>query len=150
MRHYTKKENKELVKRYPFLLPRNVWTDKVPEDYDYSYTLFDEVPDMWRKKFGKQMLEELRDILVEGNYLKKYRFMQIKEKYGTLRMYSNSIPNSIWDKYQAWEAKYEALSGAVCFFCGADSEGFTSGWILPACKECLAKPYNERKVMSDG
>jgi len=78
----TKKENKELVKRYPFLLPRNVWTDKIPEDYDYSYTLFDEVPDMWRKKFGKQMLEELREILIEGNYLKQYRVLQIKEKYG--------------------------------------------------------------------
>ena len=31
-------KNKELIKKYPFLLPRNVWTDKVPEDYDYSYT----------------------------------------------------------------------------------------------------------------
>lgn len=145
----TKKENKELVKRYPFLLPRNVWTDKIPEDYDYSYTLFDEVPTMWRKKFGKQMLEELREILVEGNYLKKYRILQIKEKFATLRIYSGAIPASIYDKYYAWENKYSDLSESTCFFCGADSEDFTSGWILPACKECLAKPYNERKVMSD-
>ena len=29
--------NKELIERYPYLLPHNIFTDKVPEDYDYSY-----------------------------------------------------------------------------------------------------------------
>ena len=37
--------NKKLIERYPWLLPRNVWSDEVPEDYDYSYTKFDEIPD---------------------------------------------------------------------------------------------------------
>lgn len=31
----TKEQNKKLIERYPFLLPHNRWTDKVPEDYDY-------------------------------------------------------------------------------------------------------------------
>ena len=34
----TNKElNKKMVEEFPFLLPRNRWTDKVSEDYDYSY-----------------------------------------------------------------------------------------------------------------
>ena len=32
-------ENKELIEKYPFLQPRNVFTDKVSGDYDYSYIL---------------------------------------------------------------------------------------------------------------
>lgn len=38
------RKNKKLVKKYPFLLPRNVWTGEVSEDYDYSYTQADALP----------------------------------------------------------------------------------------------------------
>ena len=54
-------ENKELIKRYPFLLPRNRWTGEVAEDYDYHYTELDGMPDGWRIAFGKQMCEEIRE-----------------------------------------------------------------------------------------
>ena len=39
----TKEQNKKLIERYPFLMPRNRWTGKVPEDYDYSYTELDAI-----------------------------------------------------------------------------------------------------------
>lgn len=51
-----KESNQELIERFPFLIPRNRWTGKVPEDYDYSYTELDSMPDGWRKAFGEQML----------------------------------------------------------------------------------------------
>ena len=35
-------------------MPRNRWTGEVPEDYDYSYTELDSMPDGWRKAFGEQ------------------------------------------------------------------------------------------------
>ena len=47
--------NHKLIERFPFLIPRNRWTGKVPEDYDYSYTELDSMPDGWRKAFGEQM-----------------------------------------------------------------------------------------------
>ena len=55
-----KEYNKQLVKKYPFLLPRNRWTGKVPKEYDYSYTELDDMPDGWRKAFGEQMCEEIK------------------------------------------------------------------------------------------
>lgn len=30
-----KESNQKLIERFPFLIPRNRWTGKVPEDYDY-------------------------------------------------------------------------------------------------------------------
>ena len=36
-----KESNQKLIERFPFLIPRNRWTGKVPEDYDYSYTELD-------------------------------------------------------------------------------------------------------------
>lgn len=44
-------KNRHLVKKYPWILPRNVWTGKVPDDYDYSYTEW-ELPTGWHKAFG--------------------------------------------------------------------------------------------------
>ena len=42
-----KESNQKLIERFPFLIPRNHWTGKVPEDYDYSYTELDSMPDGW-------------------------------------------------------------------------------------------------------
>lgn len=45
-------ENKALISEFPFLLPRNRWTGNIPDDYDYSYTELDDLPDGWRIAFG--------------------------------------------------------------------------------------------------
>jgi len=112
-----KESNQKLIERFPFLIPRNRWTGKVPEDYDYSYTELDSMPDGWRKAFGEQMCEDIRDELVHAEYLNQYRISQIKEKYGTLcwydfgcteRMLRDIIP------------KYERLSARICIRCGVD------------------------------
>ena len=59
-----KESNQKMIERFPFLIPRNRWTGKVPEDYDYSYTELDSMPDGWRKAFGEQMCEDIREELV--------------------------------------------------------------------------------------
>lgn len=76
-----KESNQKLIERFPFLIPRNRWTGKIPEDYDYSYTELDSMPDGWRKAFGEQMCEDIREELVRAEYLDQYRITQIKEKY---------------------------------------------------------------------
>jgi hypothetical protein len=61
------RQNKKLIKRYPFLLPRNVFTDEVPEEYDYSYIRgIGELPKGWEKLF-LQMCEDIRTPLVKQN-----------------------------------------------------------------------------------
>ena len=53
--------NKELLTEFPFLLPRNVWTGELDEDYDYSYTLLDFAPVGWKKLF----LQCCRDLAIQ-------------------------------------------------------------------------------------
>jgi hypothetical protein len=140
-----KERNKALVERYPFLLPRYEWSQEPLDDYDYEFTNLDDIPQGWVKSFGIQMCEELRDILIEGNYLDDFRILQWKEKFGRLRIYSNGIPEKISNKYYAWEHKYEKLSGETCYSCGKPGHLMKTGWILPYCEKCFLKNYPKRE-----
>lgn len=78
-------KNYILIKKYPFLKPKNVWNEKVPKDYDYSYTELDMMPRGWKKSFGLKMIKELNKILKIANYQNIYMFLQIKEKWRILK-----------------------------------------------------------------
>lgn len=140
--------NKKLCKKYPFLIPRYSWTGKVADNYDYSYTEWDCIPDGWKIAFGDMLLKELGTELERYNFLDKYRIIEIKEKYGSLRIYDNGIPRGC----KAWDIieSYARLSENICIVCGRpDVAHTTSGWIIPACKDCYNKneyifqPYEE-------
>jgi hypothetical protein len=124
------KKNRELVARYPFLLPRNRFTGEVSKDYDYSYTELDDMPTGWRNLFGEKMCEEIKKAL--GSELENYRIMQIKEKFGSLRWYDNGASQEVYDII----SKYERLSEITCISCGEPATIITSkGWISPYCDE---------------
>ena len=126
--------NKELVECYPFLLPRNVFTDKVIQDYDYEFTEYDNIATGWRMGFGELLLEDLRETLVKTDYLEKFRFMRIKEKYGSLRLYTNGVPEEVQNVLN----KYEFISQYICIKCGSPHACIVDdyGWYLPLCKKC--------------
>ncbi len=132
-------ENKSLVEEFPFLLPRNRWTGKVPEDYDYSYTELDGMPDGWRSAFGLAMCRELKEILIKAGALDGYRITDIKEKYATLRWYDNGYPVKAEKEYLAWQSKYVKLSQRTCIKCGAKATKLSVGYIAPYCNECASK-----------
>ena len=130
--------NKELCERYPFLIPRNRWTGEVPEDYDYSYTELDAMDRGWRKAFGERMCEEIRNALIEDDYLEEYRVAQIKEKYGELRWYDFSAPKSVRDIIE----KYSYISRFICMDCGSIyGKDFFDGWIYTLCEDCAKKSF---------
>ena len=125
--------NQLLISRYPFLLPRNDWTGEVSEDYDYEYTLLDEIPEGWRNAFGMILMEELRKACLKTHYLQKLRIMQIKEKFGQLRIYFSDAPRECQDIVN----KYEIISEYVCIRCGKlDVPMMNDSWISPYCKTC--------------
>ena len=128
--------NQKLIERFPFLIPRNRWTGKVPEDYDYSYTELDSMPDGWRKAFGEQMCEDIREELVRAEYLDQYRITQIKEKYGTLRWYDFGCTERM---LRDIIPKYEHLSARICIRCGNPATKVSIGWISPYCDTCAGK-----------
>jgi len=151
-----KEYNKALVERYPFLLPRNLMDDQVVENYDYEYTELDNMPEGWRKNFGQQMCEEIRQALLEAQeqdpeggyeeslistnynsdriipYLEGFRIEEIKEKYGFLRFYCSPAPQKVFDIID----KYEKMSAKICIRCGKPAEYVSTGWISPWCSEC--------------
>ena len=142
----TKEENKKLCEKYPFLkwygdpLYAGYNEDSEP---DYSYTWQDEVPEGWQKAFCPQMWDELKEILERHNYLNEFRFTQIKEKYGTLRLYSGAMPEAVFNEVTKWENKYDELSEKVCIHCGKPAKYMSLGWISPWCEDC-ARKYNDR------
>ena len=127
--------NKKLIKKYPFLLPKNVWTGEDLEDYDYSWTLLDEVPKGWRITIMPIFLEDLRKELIKFDYLDKYYITQIKEKYGELRWYDSGYPEG--SKVEDIVEIYCYLSGNVCIKCGKpDVPMINDSWISPYCLNC--------------
>lgn len=132
--------NKRLCERYPFLIPRNVFTGEVIEDFDYSYTELDCMPEGWRIAFGEQMCEEIREALIEDNFLDEYRVVQIKEKYGGLRWYSGPAPEKVHDIV----SKYEGLSERTCIVCGKPATKISTGWISPFC-DCVDNSEDIRR-----
>lgn len=133
--------NKSLIKRYPFLLPRNIWNGYMLDHYDYTFTLADEIPDGWRIAFGDQMLEEIRDECIKCNYLDQYTIIEIKEKFGALRLYTGPVPSN--SRLSEIAYKYEAMSEKICIECGEPAKYISTGWISPYCKNCAQKIANE-------
>jgi len=126
-----KKHNKELCDEYPYLLPHfNNKSDY--DDFDYSYIVVDEIPSGWRDLF-MQMCEDIKPILEKNNMLDSFYFVQVKEKYGSLRMYVSACPAEVY----AILDKYEYVSQFVCECCGQPATKETRGWISHYCDNCF-------------
>lgn len=141
-----KMRNKKLCKRYPFLKPRSWHDDVVVWEHrktdwryckPYSFTELDALPSGWRRAFGIQMCEEIRDELIKYNCLDKYRIAQIKEKYGSLRWYDWGRPRE--SKISEIIQKYEDISIHTCIRCGRPATKISLGWISPWCDKCASK-----------
>lgn len=128
--------NKALCERYPFLIPRNIFSDEIVGDWGYEWTELDSMAPGWRKSFGIQFMEDLRDDLLRTGYLDEFRITQIKEKYGELRFYVSSAHRSTHDIID----RYESLSRRVCMLCGNPAElKWVNGWADTICDECLER-----------
>ena len=138
----TKQYNWSLIEKYPFLLPRNVWTDAVVDNFDYSFCLLkDEIPQGWWKCFGEILCEDLKEILVKYDLLDTFRFSQCKEKFGQLRLYDNGHPAEWADHLWAWEY----ISEHTCIQCGEFPVPMRyDSWISPWCDECFQKHLDKQ------
>lgn len=127
---------KKLIKMYPWLIPRNVWTGKVVKDYDWTWHEFEAMGPGWWKAFGLMLCEEIQQELHKFDFVNKFSLLQVKEKFGGLRIYNNGAPGNI----HRITDKYEQISQNVCYNCGKPDVAITNaGWLLPLCKECFEK-----------
>lgn len=130
-------ENYELCQEYPFLIPRNIFSGVIDEDYDYSYTWLDDCPIGWHPLF-LEMCMMIKPILEDCGNLNDFHFIQVKEKYGQLRVYYNGAPKKVDNIINYYEEK----SRRVCIGCGEPATKITTGWISPWCDECGNKTYD--------
>lgn len=144
-----REQNKELTDKYPFLIPRNRFTGRIPDSYEYEYTELDMMPTGWKKAFGMQMIEELREILVKYNCLDKYRIYDISGRWGALRWDDLGVPDIAEDEHAAWHNKYENLSMETCLECGNPAEQWIDDWTVPYCDACLHGSRLRRKRKDD-
>lgn len=122
--------NKELLKKYPFLQPRSVFTGKKIKHCDF--TLLDSLPIGWRKSFGIEMCEDLRQAIAESKPVDFYIY-GMKEKYGSLRIECLGCTDKISDVID----KYENISITSCIKCGQKGKIYCNrGWFEPLCPAC--------------
>lgn len=130
-----------LIQEYPYLQPRNVWTDKIPEDYDFSYMRgVGELPPGWERLF-LMCCKDLKTLLDKDQYTDDFRFSEIKEKYNSMRLYHNGATEGIIHVLYM----YEHLSSYICQCCGKIATFETSGWIASYCDNCMHKTHSSRK-----
>lgn len=126
--------NRQLLAKYPYL-----------EGPDFFYGIktgrlwTDDVPLGWRKRFF-QLCDTINEIIHEaGADIKDFHVLQVKEKYGSLCFYweTINIPQEARDKIAKAIADCTRDTEKTCFLCGAPAEYVpTSGWICPYCRDC--------------
>lgn len=105
-----------------------------------THSLYNWIPEGWRKAFGIQMCKEIRHALYRAGGLKmifKYRVIDIKEKYGQLRWYDAYSPVEV----QKIIHKYEYISERTCIICGEPATCQTpiEYWMCPYCDKHAPK-----------
>lgn len=126
--------NKKLLKQYPWLQPRNRFTDELIPNDD-NHTELDEMPEGWRIAFAEEMCKEIHEVLLKTNSVDSYRVLQVKEKYGRLCWYHTFAP----DELEPIINKYEEISKKTCIVCGRPATKIHKNWIGPLCDECVKK-----------
>ena len=139
-------KNSILCLKFPFLYPRNVYSDK-PCHLIPQWTQLDSMPKGWRDAFGIQMCKDIKkELKKHRGLLRKYRIVQIKEKFGGLRWYSSWSTKELDDIID----KYEKLSFKTCIQCGKPAEYISAGWICPFCSDCRIDSRNYVPITEEG
>lgn len=93
----------------------------------------------WMKAFGEILFEELDAAINKAGVRNSFVVYQLKEKFGTLRLYHNQPRDS---EIGLIIRKYEYLSRFVCLRCGCltpAAKMVYAPWIRPMCSYCFSK-----------
>lgn len=93
-----------------------------------NFDLFDTcILEGWDKAFGDRARNMIKEEVAERGF-DDFEFLDVKEKFGTLRIYAN-YDLDCFDKI-------EDLSGMYCWHCGAKMKVWSRGYMLPYCGDC--------------
>ncbi len=146
---FNKEQIKQLVQKYPYLQPFDAWTGKPDEDYEFDCFVGDSswLPAGWVRLF-LMLVKELKPHVDHANLTDKFYFLDVKEKYGTMRIHATYITESA----SLVMNLYESFSKYICESCGDYSTRVTTGWISHLCDNCVKAHDNyklkQRKCMT--
>lgn len=105
-----------------------------------SYTEWDNMRALegWYKAFGDELLTRMAYQIKKDGMWRTFRITDIKEKYGSLRIYTGPASREMFDLLN----KYDDISFHTCIYCGKPATKLTGGYIIPLCDECYAKQYD--------
>lgn len=142
---------KKMIKKYGnWIAIHGDWTGEIiPNIGGTEYDAFGSNSgwaDLWH-----MCIKELNPIIHRLGLEDRLYFVQIKEKFGEIRAYTNMCVDEVEDIID----KYAAISSHVCQWCGRPDSPISTGyWIECRCKVCDNKiqkkygaykaPYNER------
>jgi hypothetical protein len=135
-------DDRDWNEKYPFLRVKDNSTCPWCTEND---CWINELPNGWINAFGKQMCDELLNVL--GKYADDFIIEQLKEKFGEIRLYwywknrayTGQEVDEIGDigyNIDNIIDKYTKISSKTCYICGEKSTHTTGGWILPICNAC--------------
>ena len=114
-------------------MPRHPFTNIPIPNYDYSFIEGEyNLPKGWFQLF-LQCCEDIYKVLKKIDYINKFYFVQIKEKWGRMTLYCHGATKEIEDIIH----KYGFLSEQVCSICGKPANVMTYGYVCPYCSKCI-------------
>ncbi len=133
----TQKDAKWWLDRYPFLrIKCNSCCPWIKENSDTN-TWLDDLPNGWIIGFCKPMCDELMEAL--GDYADEVWLWQVKEKFGSLRIYCAPLPIDVCNKVETVINKYEKISYHTCCVCGEPATEYSKDWVLPYCSKHIKR-----------
>lgn len=139
------------------------------EFQDGWYKIFDDLCDyLTRLSEGEQLIQLKPELKTKENYGYMYvknptiSFTQVKEKYGTMRVYwigngidnwdeiesklddsvkTDNLFNKYYDRVENAIDYVEFLSSKICEECGEPGKVYTNGWYVSRCKKHAIEHY---------
>ena len=107
---------------------RNQYPEYYPKGYfDYS------IGDGW-KPILEQFCKDAKQLGLE------FKFAQVKEKFGGLRIYTDAVKTEFFDSLNALVDRAEKQAQVTCENCGAiPAEIRAGGWLKCLCEGCNKK-----------
>lgn len=84
---------------------------------------------------SKEYVSNLKQTIMKekSKIIPQVQFVQVKEKFGSLRVYTNNVEN---DNIYAYISFAETLSEKTCEVCGKYGKPSSGGWIKVTCDDC--------------
>lgn len=127
----TVEQIKQLTTKYPYIIPRNLFTDEIVKDYNYTWTIADNLPTGWTRLF--LLWCKNANKIMSDKEINTFRFSDVKQKYGTMRLNNFGATEAV----HRLITKYEAYSYNICSCCGKLATRESMGWWIESyCRDC--------------